>query len=288
MNAARIIPPAAQLNLEQALETLQCSAAGLTSDQAAARLRQYGFNDPEPERRHTLLQQFLALFSNPILLILFAASAVAAVLGQIVEASVIVTIVILGAAIDFIQSYRAHAGIERLKQQVALEASVLRDGQWLDIPRREVVPGDVVLVAAGDLVPADAILLSATDLHLQDSPLTGESLPVEKEAPHPGEPLGPRNRLSMGTSVVSGSGTAVITQTGAATEFGKIAARLSHAPAETDFERGLRRFGTLILKTIFFLVLFVFLATSILHAPTMAAFLFALALAVGLTPEFLP
>lgn len=285
---AGTISSTARPDLEHTFETLACSAAGLNSEQAAARLGQYGFNEPEPERRHTFLRQCLSLFSNPILIILFAASAVAAALGQIVEASVIIIIVSLSAAIDFIQSYRAQAGIERLKQQVALQASVLRDGQWIEIPRREVVPGDVVLVAAGDLVPADAVLLTARDLHLQEAALTGESLPVDKDAPQPGEPLQPKHRLSMGTSVVSGSGTALITQTGTATEFGKIAARLSRTPVETDFEHGLRQFGTLILKTIFFLVLFVFLATSILHAPTLEAFLFAIALAVGLTPEFLP
>jgi P-type Mg2+ transporter len=288
MNAAGAVSPAAVQDLQHIVAALRCSASGLSSDEAAARLRQYGFNEPEPERKHTLLREFLVLFSNPILLILFAASVVAAALGQIVEASVIVTIVLLSAAVDFIQSYRAQAGIERLKQQVALEASVLRDGQWLDVPRREVVPGDVVLVAAGDLVPADAVLLTARDLHLQEAALTGESLPVDKDAPQPGEQLQPRHRISMGTSVVSGTGTALITATGAATEFGKIAGHLARAPVETDFERGLRQFGTLILKTILLLVLFVFLATSIQRGFKLEAFLFAIALAVGLTPEFLP
>ncbi|HET7871799.1 MAG TPA: magnesium-translocating P-type ATPase, partial [Terriglobales bacterium] len=275
-------------NLEDLFAALRSSTSGLSEAEAAARLRQYGWNEPAPERGNTLLRQLASLLSNPILIILFVASAVAAALGQIVEASVIVTIVLLSGAVDFIQSYRAQAGIERLKQQVALEASVLRAGQWRDIPRREVVPGDVVLVAAGDLVPADAVLLTARDLHLQESALTGESLPMDKEAPQANELLQPKNRLSMGTSVVSGSGTALITATGAATEFGKIAGHLARAPMETDFEHGLRQFGTLILKTILLLVLFVFLATSILRAPTMEAFLFAIALAVGLTPEFLP
>jgi Mg2+-importing ATPase len=288
MNAAGAVPSATGRDLDHIFKTLTCSSSGLGSGEAAARLRQIGFNEPEPESRHSFLRQVLTLFSNPILIILFAASAVAAALGQIVEASVIVTIVLLSAAVDFIQSFRAQAGIERLKQQVALQATVLRDNQWIDIPRREVVPGDVVLVAAGDLVPADAVLLTARDLHLQEAALTGESLPVDKEAPQPSEPLQPKNRLSMGTSVVSGSGTALITATGAASEFGKIAGRLARAPVETDFERGLRQFGILILKTILLLVLFVFLATSILRAPTMEAFLFAIALAVGLTPEFLP
>ncbi|HET6935833.1 MAG TPA: magnesium-translocating P-type ATPase [Candidatus Angelobacter sp.] len=262
--------------------------AGLTSDEAAERLRQYGWNEPASEQKHTLLAQCIALFTNPILLILLAASAVAAMLGQIVEASVIVTMVALSAAIDFIQSYRAQVGVDKLKQQVALQATVLRDGNWIDVPRREIVPGDLVRLAAGDLVPADGVLTSGRDLHLQEAALTGESLPIDKEAPLPGETADARHRVYMGTSVVSGTATAVITSTGATTEFGKIAGHLTRGAPDTSFERGLRQFGTLIMKTILLLVLFVFLATSLLHQPTLEAFLFAVALAVGLTPEFLP
>jgi Mg2+-importing ATPase len=264
------------------------SPAGLSSSEAQRRLREYGWNEPTSEQRHAFLSQCVSLLTNPILLILLAASFVAALLGQRIEAAVIATMLLLSAAIDLLQSFRAQNHADRLKHQVALQATVLRDGKWMELPRREVVPGDIVQVTAGDLVPADAVLLSAVDLHLQEAALTGESMPVEKAAPKPGEPDTAANRLYMGTSVVSGCATALITNTGINSEFGKIAARLFQTPVETSFERNLRQFGMLILKTTLLLVLFVFLANVVLHQPTLEAFLFAVALAVGLTPEFLP
>jgi Mg2+-importing ATPase len=201
---------------------------------------------------------------------------------------VIATMLLLSAAIDLLQSYRAQMHADRLKQQVAIESTVLRDGTWVELPRREIVPGDVVRLTAGDMVPADALLLSAVDLHVQEAALTGESLPAEKFAPGPGDEVLACHKLYLGTSVVSGCGTAIVKSTGKNTEFGKIAAKLSRAPAETSFEHNLRQFGILILKTTLLLVLFVFLANVLLHKPGLEAFLFAVALAVGLTPEFLP
>jgi Mg2+-importing ATPase len=230
----------------------------------------------------------VSLLTNPILLILLAASLVSALLGQAIEASVIATMLLLSASIDLFQSYRAQLHAERLKQRVAVQCTVLRDGTWVELPRREIVPGDVVRVMAGDMVPADAVLISAVDLHVQEAALTGESLPAEKSTPVSQADIQPCQKVYLGTSVVSGCGIAAATATGKNTEFGKLAAKLSRAPAETSFERNLRQFGALILKTTLLLVLFVFLANVLLHKPSMEAFLFAVALAVGLTPEFLP
>lgn len=279
--------PAAE-RLDDLYSALNCSPLGLSSEEAGRRLRLYGPNLPAEEKRRSFLLQFLALFTNPILIILLSASAVAAFLGEHLEASIIVVIVVLSSAIDFIQSYRAHVGIERLKAQVAIQATVLRDGQWVELPRKDVVPGDVVRIMAGDLAPADCALIASRDLHVQEAALTGESLPAEKESPLPDTPLEPRHRVWMGTSVVSGNATALAVSTGMATEFGRIAGKLSQIPQETDFEHGLRQFGGLILKTILLLVLSVFLITAIVHQATLEALLFAVALAVGLTPEFLP
>ncbi len=282
--------PAVLTEAERSARSLAVSPTepGLTSAEAQQRLRENGWNELASQTGNAFLSQCISLLSNPILLILLAASLVSALLGQKVEAAVIATILLSSAAIDLMQSYRAKLHADRLKNQVAVRSTVLRDGKWVEIPRREVVAGDVVNVSAGDMVPADALLLTAVDLHVQEAALTGESLPAEKTAPLKGEAASSANRLYLGTSIVSGCGTAVVTGTGTNTEFGKIASRLFRAPVETSFERNLRQFGMLILKTTLLLVLLVFLTNVVLHRPALESFLFAVALAVGLTPEFLP
>ena len=169
---------------------------------------------------------------------------------------------------------------------------MLRDGTWLELPRRELVPGDIVRLTAGDLVPADARLVQATDLHVQQAALTGESLPVEKSADDDSDAkesfADARNCVFLGTSVVSGLGTALITATGRGTAFGDIAVRLASRAPETEFERGVKSFSVLIMQTVFFLVLFIVVVGVIGHHQLFETMLFAIALAVGLTPEFLP
>ncbi|MDE3136095.1 MAG: magnesium-translocating P-type ATPase [Acidobacteriota bacterium] len=263
---------------------------GLTTAEAAERLERYGPNDPTQLKARSLLAEALSLFSNPLVLILLVASGVAASVGEIVNATIIAVIVLLSAAINFWQTYRSRRAIDRLREQVGLTASVLRDGLWTELPRREIVPGDVIRVKGGDLVPADARLVEARFLNVQQASLTGESLPVEKSVTGPGEPLTPESpgAIFLGTSVVSGTATAVALATGRATVFGGIAARLVGRPVETEFERGLRGFGLLIMRVVVLLVLVVFLASAVLHHGWLDSLLFALALAVGLTPEFLP
>lgn len=213
-------------------------------------------------------------------------------LGDPYSAGIIVSIVLVSVVINFAQSYRSECAVERLREGVAVTATALRDGAWIEVPRREIVPGDVVRLGAGDLVPADARLLEARDLHVQQAALTGESMPVEKEAggasSESARPADANNRVFLGTSVVSGMATALVTATGPATAFGDIAARLVAKPPETEFERGTRSFGYLILKTVVFLVLFVTLVCLIRRRDPLESLLFAVALAVGLTPEFLP
>jgi Mg2+-importing ATPase len=269
-------------------------ATGLSSEEASKRPNDDGPNEPGRASRASTLVEIVRLFANPLVLILLIASLVAAVLGEQLNAAIIVAIVLLSAAINFVQVHRSQQAAERLRQQVTPTATVLRDGVWAKVTRREVVRGDVIRLAAGDLVPADAQLLEAHDLHVQQAALTGDSLPVEKEAePHAGQPVdtqGPNaiDRVFLGTSVVSGTATAVVTATGPATAFGDIAARLATKPPETEFERGIRRFGFLIMRTVLFLVLFVFLVSLAARHDPFQSLLFAVALAVGLTPEFLP
>ncbi|HEV2359956.1 MAG TPA: magnesium-translocating P-type ATPase [bacterium] len=271
--------------LASLFDRVRTSDRGLTSEEARHRLDEVGPNDPTPARHKSALLELAALFANPLVLILLIASAVSGVLGEIVSASIIVIIVLLSAGLNFVQTYRARRAAEDLRARVAPTATVLRDGGWQEIPRRDVVPGDIIRLVAGDLVPADARLIEARDLHVQESALTGESMPAEKMAE--AEPSAV-NAVFLGTSVVSGTARAVVTATGRATAFGDIAVRLAARAPETEFDRGSRQFGFFIMRTVFFLVLFVFLTGAALRHNPLESFLFAVALAVGLTPENLP
>ena len=200
--------------------------------------------------------------------------------------------VVLGVSINFWQSYRSQQAADRLRSSVIPTATVLRDGAWLETPLRNVVPGDVFRLSAGDLVPADARLLESRDLSVQQSMLTGESLPADKMASAAGpdgatDPNAP-HLVFLGTSVVSGTGTALATATGPKTMFGDIAVRLGSRAPETEFEHGLRRFSLLILRTTVVLVLFILLMGIAFKHDAFESLLFAVALGVGLTPEFLP
>lgn len=264
---------------------------GLTSAEAEARLLQYGANDPTPERSGSRAFELLLLFANPLVMILLIAAAVSAVLGEGVDAAIIATMVVLGISVNFVQTWRSRQAMVRLRARVTLTATVLRDGRWEEVPRAQVVPGDWFRLSAGDLAPADARLLWSRDVYVHQAALTGESMPAEKEA-RPEAPAlpdaGARHMVFLGTSVVSGTALAEVTATGVHTLFGEIAVRLAARPPETEFERGIRQFGLLILQVIFFLVLFILGISLALHHDPFESFLFAVALAVGLTPEFLP
>lgn len=270
---------------------------GLTTQEAQERLASIGPNEQTPARRAAGLIQILLLFANPLVIILLIVSIVSAFLGEIVNASIIALMVMVSIVINFVQTWHSQRAAERLRGQVAPTATILRDATWSELPWREVVPGDVIRLSAGDLVPADARLLHTNDLHVNQAALMGESLPVEKEVFVPGAAVvetaavrtaNAHNAVFLGTSVVSGPATAVVTATGPATAFGDIAARLAARPPETEFERGTKQFGYLIMKTIIFLVFFVLLVSIVMRHHPLESLLFALALAVGLTPEFLP
>ena len=219
------------------------------------------------------------------------ASAIAAALGEVLNAAIIITMVLLSVALNFIQTYRSQKAVDSIRKEVAPTATALRDENWTEIPRREVVPGDVIRLAAGNMVPADSELLETRDLHVQQAALTGESLPVEKTATAEGgrpDAETDSHKVFLGTSVVSGTVTAIVTATGKNTVFGDIATRLAKRAPETEFERGTRQFGLLIMRTTILLVLFVILVSVFFNKPFLESLLFAVALAVGLTPEFLP
>ena len=280
------------LPLKMLFEQLESSEQGLTSEEAKKRLDKYGPNDTTGIKRSSAIVQFLRLFLNPLVIILLVAALVSAVLGDRVNASIIVAIIVLSNILNFVQTYRSQNAVEKLRADVSPTATALRDGRWIELPRHDLVPGDIIRLAAGDLVPADARLIQSTDLHIQQAALTGESLPVDKHADDidvPAESFADaHNCVFLGTAVVSGTGTALTIATGRATAFGDIAVRLASRAPETEFQRGLKGFGLLITQTVFFLVLFIILVGLIGHHKPFETLLFAVSLAVGLTPEFLP
>ncbi len=274
---------------DDAAETLH---AGLSSADAATRLARFGANVPTPRRTRLPVLEFLARFRNPLVLLLLAASAVSALTGEITSFLIIAIIVLMSVTLDFVQEHRAGRAAERLNASVAVRASVMRDGKLCDVPVTEVVPGDVVVLSAGDLVPADGRVLEARDFFVNQALLTGEPYPVEK---HPGTGDGgaaddarAAHRVFMGTSVISGTATVVVDRTGPRTMLGDIARTLATKPPATAFEHGTQAFGLLVMRITLLLVLTVVLINTGLHRPWLESFLFALALAVGLTPELLP
>ncbi len=274
-------------------QQLGSSAQGLAAEEARRRLAQHGPNETASAKRTGVVKQILASLVSPLVLVLLAASVVSAVLGDPIDAFIISAIVLFSTGLDFYQTRRSQQAADKLQSQVALTATVLRDGNWIEVVRREVVPGDVIRLSAGDLVPADARLIEERDLHANQAALTGESLPAEKEAGDsdaaPENPADARNMVFLGSNIESGTATALVVTTGKDTSFGDIAARLAARPPETDFDRGTRQFGLFIMRIVLLMVLFVFLVSAGLrHQPVLDTLLFAIALAVGLTPEFLP
>jgi len=252
---------------------------GLTSEAAKRALAEFGFNEVLTKQQHTAVRELARRFANPLVLILLLASFASALSGDRVNATLVLAIVLISVVIEFVQMRRSERAAETLRTKVGATAVALRDGVFSEVERRLLVPGDVTRIDAGVIIPADAVLLEARDLHISEAALTGESLPVEKHV---------TDRVLMGSSVVSGTGLALVQRTGTRTEFAAIAESLRRKPPQSEFERGLAQFGTFILKTVVFLVLFVFLVSALLRRDPLESLLFSVALAVGLTPEFLP
>jgi Mg2+-importing ATPase len=274
------------------LARLGATPAGLSSAEAASRLDRYGPNVLRAARRQTFLLLALSRFKNPLVILLIVASGISALTGELTSAVIILTMALLSVMLDSVQEYRAGQAADSLRQSVAVRVSALRDGKAADVPARDIVPGDVVLLAAGDLIPADGRVLEARDCFVNQALLTGEPYPVEK---HPGdaptadlEMNDAVDAVFMGTSTVSGSSRVLVCATGSNTALGEIGVSLSRQPPPTAFETGTRSFGFLILRMAVLMVLFVILVNVFKHRPLLESFLFAVALAVGLTPELLP
>jgi len=276
---------------EELLRRIESTPQGLTSAQAVERLQRFGANQLREERPLTRLQVLLRQLASPLLLLLVFAAIVATATGDLADATIVLTILCASALIGYKREYSAHAAAAALRERVKTRTKVLRDGEPLSVPLEEVVPGDVVLMSAGSLVPADALVLEAIDCHVSESVLTGESFPVEKA---PGvvavdAPLRNRsNCVYLGTNVRSGTLRCLVVATGSTTQIGTIAQRLTLRPPQTEFDRGVRRFGYLLTSAMLMMVLVVFVAHMLGDRPVVETLMFSIALAVGLSPELLP
>jgi Mg2+-importing ATPase len=278
--------------VDRLLVMLQTKASGLDTAEVTSRLETFGANDAATVKRTPLWLQFLARFGNPLIIILLIASAVSAATGDIASFVIIAVIVMLSIIFDFVQEVRAQNAVEALRQSVAVQATVRRDGACVSVPIHGLVPGDIVELIAGDLVPADARLLESRDLYLNQALLTGEPYPAEKQASDTASgadtPADASNAVFAGTSVISGTAIILICRTGSRTALGHLATSLAEKPPATAFTVGIRRFGMLILRFTILMVLFVLVVNAAFHRPMLESLMFAVALAVGLTPELLP
>ena len=232
-----------------------------------------------------------AQFRNPLLLLLVFAAIISGITGEWADATIVIVIILASALLGYVREYRAASAAAALRSKIRTRANVLRNGVAGTVPIEEIVPGDVVLLAAGSIVPADAIVLEATDCFVTEAALTGESFPVEKKPGTlpPTTPIAQRtNSVFLGTNVRSGTARCIVVETGRSTEFGGIAHRLTLRPPETEFDRGIRRFGYLLTISMLAMTLIVFVVHILRGRPPAETLLFAVALAVGLSPELLP
>ncbi len=279
------------LGVAEVLAALHTDERGLTRAEAMRRLARHGPNVLREQRVSARTAVLLRQARNPLLLILIFAAVVSIASGEWTDAAIVLLIVGATLGVGYRREYKAQSAIAALRVRVSLRARVIRDGQDVAIPVETIVPGDVVLLGAGSLVPADALILEATDCFVSEAALTGESFPVRKQPGPlpPSTPLARRtNCVYLGTNVRSGMARCLVVGTGAATEFGNIAHRLALRPPDTEFERGLLRFGYLLASAMFLMVLVVFGVHVIMERPPIETLLFSIALAVGLSPELLP
>lgn len=278
--------------VDEMLTDMGSNRNGLDANTVEEKLQRYGRNTlVADDGRGKALKLFLDRFRSPLVLILIFAALVAFILKDWLDALIVLAIVFISAVLGFIQEYHATSVVNKLRQRVSVKTAVLRGAQTLAIPSEDVVPGDIVKLSAGNLIPADGILIDAKDFFVSQALLTGETFPNEKRPGMSAEnaSLAERhNCVFMGTSVRSGVATALIVHTGRNTSYGQIADTLALRPPETEFERGLRRFGAMLMHIMIVIVLAVLAINIALQHPTIETMLFAMALAVGLSPELLP
>ena len=274
------------------LQSLHTTPEGLTQAEAEQRARTWGPNEVAQERRRGWFLRLLIIIRNPLVILLTALSTISYVTGDARAGTVMACMVVLSVALRFVQEARADSAAAKLKAMIHVTATVIRGGNAREIPLRDLVPGDVIKLSAGDMIPGDVRVISAKDLFVSQGTLTGESFPIEKF--HDAEPAASqsptelKNTCFMGTSVQSGTATAVVVVTGARTYLGSMAGSITAEPPPTSFDRGLSRFTWLMIQLMAVMVPLVFFINGFTKHDWKSAFFFAMAVAVGLTPEMLP
>ncbi len=269
------------LGLEKLYELTESSLQGLTTRQAINRSKILGYNQIDASKKRHPILKFLSYFKDPLILILIGAAFVAGLTGEIRSTIIILSLILLSVILNFYQEHKSDKAADKISKRIAISTQILRDGKKQDFNTKYIVPGDIIYLAAGDIVPADGKIITATDFYLNESSLTGESLPVEKDANQ-------NNLIFSGTNVVSGFGQFLVTAIGLETEFGQIAQKIVAPETANAFEKGIKDFGFLIIRVIAVIVSIIFLINAILNKGIFDSLLFALAVAVGVTPELLP
>jgi P-type Mg2+ transporter len=289
---AELVHDSATKSTEDILLRLKTSPQGLTEEEAAERLEVFGPNEVAYEKKEGWLYRLYVSARNPLVILLTLLATVSFATGDFRAGTVMMLMVFLGLSLRFIQETKADNAAAKLKAMITVTATVVRNGKTREIPLRELVPGDIVKLSAGDMIPGDVRLLSAKDLHVIQATLTGESLPVEKtdgvDLRGNVSSIERTNLCFLGTSVESGSATAIIVATGVQTYFGKVAHSLMGRQVETAFDTGVKKFTWLMIRFMIVMVPLVFVINGITKHDWHEAFFFSLAVAVGLTPEMLP
>jgi len=271
---------------------LKSNERGLSSSEARTRLLNYGSNLVANNHNSNLIKRFFASFSSPLVLALLIIALFSFFFGEKISGYLIVAMAFLGVMLSFTQEIKAQNNIEKLLSMVRIKSRVLRNGKLEEIDVAELVPGDIVALSAGNMAPADLRIIESNNLFINQSSLTGESMPIEKTATDSetksSDIFRLENILCMGSSVVSGSGLGMVVQTGKNTQFGKLSCELLKNPVETGFDKGIKKFTWLMLRLIILLSLTIFLINSIFKGNIVESLLFSLAVAVGLVPEMLP
>lgn len=270
-----------KLTIDQLYQDLEVDSDGLSLQEANRRSHIFGYNNLSKSKKIGPIRQFLSYFKNPLIIILMVAALISGFTGQSRSMLIILIMIFLSVIMNFYQERKSGRAAEKIASRLAINAKVWRKNEEQRVDTKYIVPGDIVLLTAGDIVPADGKLISADDFFINESSLTGESFPVEKDEKRD-------NVVFSGTNVVSGFGKFLVVNTGANTEFGQIAKKLVARPQENSFEKGINQFGFLIIRVIAIIVSLIFFINALLHKGLFDSFLFALAVAVGVTPELLP
>jgi len=277
---------------EVIFEKLKTSEKGLTDQEAKNRLLEYGLNEPAKKKKRTILRGILSKFLNPLVIVLLIIGAFSLFFGEKISAIIVSFMAVMSVALAFLQEHRASKAAEKLSEMVRTTATVLRNARSKEISIREIVPGDIIDLFAGDMIPADLRITSCKDLFINQASLTGESFPAEKIA----TPVNPKNNsiseltniAFMGSSVVSGTALGVVIKTGVTTQFGELSRKLATMRIETSFDKGVNKFTMLMVKSMICMVMVIFAIIAFRHGNFIEALLFSLGVAVGLAPEMLP